>query len=180
MSPSESDNKNSLVSVAIAVKTRGLKGEVVADLLTDFPERFESLERLIGVSPDGTRHDLEIEDYFFQNDRIVLKFVGHDTIEAGEELVGYEFCVPELDRVVLEEDEYYDFELEGCVVSKVTGETVGTVSSILKTGGTEILVIKTSDQKDVLVPLAESMVIKIDIARKTIVIDPPEGLLELS
>ncbi len=84
-----------------------------------------------------------------------------------------------MDRVVLEEDEYYDFELEGCVVSKVSGETVGTVSSILKTGGTEILVIKTSAGKDVLVPLAESIVVKVDTAMKTIVIDPPEGLLEL-
>jgi 16S rRNA processing protein RimM len=177
---SESDNEDSLVSVARAVKTRGLKGEVVADLLTDFPERFESLERLIGVSPGGARHVLEIEDYFFQNDRIVLKFVGHDTIEAGKELVGYDFCVPELDRVVLEEDEYYDFELEGCSVSEVSGNAVGTVRSILKTGGTEILVIKTSDEKEVLVPLAESIVVKIDTAGKTIVIDPPEGLLELS
>jgi 16S rRNA processing protein RimM len=177
---SKSGNEDSLVSVARAVKTRGLKGEVVADLLTDFPERFESLELLIGVSPDGARHDLEIEDYFFQNDRIVLKFVGHDTIEAGKELVGYDFCVPELDRVVLEEDEYYDFELEGCSVSDVSGNAVGTVRSILKTGGTEILVIKTSDEKEVLVPLAESIVVKIDTAGKTIVIDPPEGLLELS
>lgn len=177
---SESDNEDSLVSVARAVKTRGLKGEVVADLLTDFPERFEALERVIGQSPNGARQVLEIEDYWFQNGRIVLKFVDYDTIEASQELVGCEFCVPELDRVVLEEDEYYDFELEGCVVSKVSGETVGTVSSILKTGGTEILVIKTSDEKDVLVPLAESIVVKIDTAGKTIVIDPPEGLLELS
>ena len=179
MSASESDNEDSLVSVARAVRTRGLKGEVVADLLTDFPERFEVLEQVIGVNPSGDRKVLEIEACWFQNDRIVFKFVGYDTIEAGKELVGYDFCVPEIDRVVLEEDEYYDFELEGCVVSKVNGETVGTVSSILKTGGTEILVIKTSDEKDVLVPLAESMVVKIDTAAKTIVIDPPEGLLEL-
>jgi 16S rRNA processing protein RimM len=179
MSSPESDNEDSLVSVARAVRTRGLKGEVVADLLTDFPERFEALEQVIGVTPTGDRKVLEIEDCWLQNDRIVFKFVGYDTIEAGQELVGYDFCVPEIDRVALEEDEYYDFELEGCVVSKVSGETVGTVSSILKTGGTEILVIKTSDEKDVLVPLAESMVVKIDTAAKTIVIDPPEGLLEL-
>jgi 16S rRNA processing protein RimM len=180
MSSSESDNEDSLVTVARAVKTKGLKGEVVADLLTDFPERFESLERLIGLSPTGGRHALEIEDYWFRNHRIVLKFVGYDTIEAGQELVGYDFCVPELDRVVLDEDEYYDFELEGCVVSEVTGKVVGTVRSILKTGGAEILVIKTSDEQEVLVPLAESIVVKIDTAAKTIVIDPPEGLLELS
>ena len=177
MSSSEGDNEDSLVSVARAVRTRGLKGEVVADLLTDFPRRFESLGQVIGLSPDGVREVLEIEDYWFQNDRIVLKFVGRDTIEAGKELIGHDFCVPESDRVVLEEDEYYDFDLEGCVVRRVSGEYVGTVSSILKTGGTAILVIKTSDEKEVLIPLAESMVVDIDIAAKTIVIDPLEGLL---
>ena len=116
MSSSESDNEASLISVARAVKTRGLKGEVVADLLTDFPQRFESLERVIGVSPNGIRKVLEIEDYWFQNDRIVFKFVGCDTVEEGKELVGYDFCISELDRVVLDDNEYYDLDLEGCVV----------------------------------------------------------------
>jgi 16S rRNA processing protein RimM len=180
MSSPESDNEDSLVSVAKAVKARGLKGEVVADLLTDFPERFETLERIVALSPDGVRQVLKIEDYWFQNDRIVLKFVDHETVEAARELVGYEFCVPESDRVLLPDDEYYDFELESCAVHDVDGKKVGTVRSILKTGGTEIMVIETSDYKEVLVPLAESIVVQIDIAGKKIVIDPPEGLLELS
>ena len=60
------------------------------------------------------------------------------------------------------------------------GENVGRVQRILKTGGAEILVIAAPNGAELLVPLAESIVIEIDIAGKRIVIDPPEGLLELS
>src|ERR671939_670227 len=71
-----------LVAVARAVKARGLRGEVVAELLTDFPERFEGLERLIAVAPDGSLTTLEIEEHWFHGDRLVFKFAGFDSIEA--------------------------------------------------------------------------------------------------
>ncbi|HYE64576.1 MAG TPA: hypothetical protein VD966_03275, partial [Pyrinomonadaceae bacterium] len=71
-----------LISVARAVKTRGVRGELVADLLTDFPERFEGLERLIAVAPDGRRETLLLEAHWFHGGRIVLKFAGYDSIEA--------------------------------------------------------------------------------------------------
>ena len=180
MSSPESDSEDSLVSVARAVRTRGLKGEIVADLLTDFPERFEGLEHLVARGPTGERRIVELEDFWFQRDRIILKFVDFDSVEAAEKLTGYEFCVPEAERHELEENEYYDFELEGCQVRVIDGRVVGRVRSVLKTGGVEILVIADQDEAEILVPLAQTIVIKIDINAKEIVIDPPEGLLELS
>ena len=179
MSFSESDSAASLVGVARAVRTRGLKGEVVADLLTDFPERFNDVESLIALAPNGERKVVALEGFFFQNDRIVLKFSGYDDVEGAKELIGYEFCVPETERVVLEPGEYYDFELEGCAVEDVNGTAIGSVRTILKTAGVEILVIEASGGNEVMVPLAESIVIKIDIVDNKIVVDPPEGLLEL-
>jgi 16S rRNA processing protein RimM len=92
--------------------------------------------------------------------------------------VGYEFCVPDSHRVELDEDEYYDFELEGCDVSRLNGETVGKVQSVLKTGGVPILVV-ASDSSESMIPFAESIVVSIDLEAKKVVIDPPEGLLEL-
>ena len=86
--------------------------------------------------------------------------------------------MPEADRVQLEADEYYDWELEGCTVSTVDGDSVGIVSSIMKTGGTEILVVSDSEVER-LVPLAASIVKDIDRANKRILIDPPPGLFEL-
>ena len=157
-----------------------MKGEIVAELLTDFPERFERLDRLIALSPAGQRRSVELEEFSFQKDRVILKFADVDSIETAQELIGYEFCIPEADRVPLNEDEYYDFELEGCLVRDTSGRKIGKVQSILKTGATEILEIGTESGSTVLVPLAESIVTDIDIPGKQIVIDPPEGLLELS
>ena len=180
MSSVEDDSSDSLISIARAVRTRGLKGEIVAELLTDFPERFEGLDRLIASSPEGQRSSVELEEFWFQKDRIILKFTGVDSIEAAQDLIGYEFCIPETERVPLNENEYYDFELEGCLVRDSGGREIGKVQRVLKTGATEILEIATEYGSTVLVPLAESIVTDIDIPAKRIVIDPPEGLLELS
>ena len=167
-----------LVIIARAVKPRGLKGEIVAELLTDFPDRFEDVEELILVSPSGERTTKRLEDYWFQNNRVVLKVADYDDVDSAKELVGFEFAVPESERVPLPADHYYDWELEGCTV-KVGAESIGTVRSVMKTGGAEILVVADDGGKERLIPLADSIVVAVDAAGKTIVIDPPEGLLDL-
>jgi 16S rRNA processing protein RimM len=167
-----------LVIIARAVKTRGLKGEIVAELLTDFPDRFDDIEELILVSPGGERMTKRLEDYWLQNDRVILKLAGYDDVETAKQLVGFEFAVLEQDRVPLPADHYYDWELEGCTV-KVGAESIGTVKSVMKTGGAEILVVTDDSGKERLIPLANSIVVAVDTAGKTIVIDPPEGLLDL-
>ena len=167
-----------LVVIARAVRPRGLKGEVIAELLTDFPDRFEDVEELVLVSPHGERTIKRLEDYWFQNDRVVLKLADYDDVETAKELVGFEFAVPESERVPLPADHYYDWELEGCTVM-VGAESIGTVKSVLKTGGTEILVVGDESGKERLIPFADSIVVKIDAEQKTIIVDPPEGLLDL-
>jgi 16S rRNA processing protein RimM len=167
-----------LVVIARAVKPRGLKGEIVAELLTDFPERFEDVDELVLVSPSGERSTKRLEDYWFQNDRVVLKLLGYDDVETAKELVGVEFAVPESERVSLPADHYYDWELEGCTV-KVGDDSIGQVNSVLKTGGAEILVVTGNSGKELLIPLVDSIVVEVDLARKTIVVDPLEGLLDL-
>ena len=174
----ENAGPSELVVIARAVKPRGLKGEIVAELLTDFPERFEDVEELVLVSPSGERTTGQLEDYWFQNDRVILKLADYDDVETAKELVGFEFAVLESERVVLPEDHYYDWELEGCTV-KVGDETIGKVQSVIKTGGTEILRIADDNGKEQLVPLVDSIVVEINTAEKLIVVDPPEGLLDL-
>ncbi len=172
-------NENDLIIVARAVRTRGLKGELVADVLTDFPERFERISELTGVSPGGERKQVELESHWFQSDRMVLKFAGYDSIEAAQALVGYEFGLPEAERVELAKDEFYDWELEGCLVESKSGGNVGKVRGIMRTGGVELLVVEKADRAEVFVPMVASIVIEIDVSGKKILIDPPEGLLDL-
>ena len=179
MSPSSSENQDDLIIVARAVRTRGLKGELVADVLTDFPERFEDVSELTGVGSSGERKQLELESYWFQNDRMVLKFAGYDTIESANALVGYKFGLPEAERVQLSQDEFYDWELEGCSVENKPGSVIGKVREVMRTGGVELLVVEDEARREILIPMAQSIVIEIDISRKKILIDPPEGLLDL-
>jgi 16S rRNA processing protein RimM len=168
-----------LVAVAKAVRTRGLRGEIVADLLTDFPERFEGLEELIGVAPDGTRSTLKLEEHWFQGERVILKFAGYDSIEAASALIGYELAVLESERVELDEDEFYDWELIGCRVETIEGAKLGRVRDVLKTGGVEVLFVENEELgREHLIPLAETICVEIDIENKLIRVDPPEGLLE--
>jgi 16S rRNA processing protein RimM len=175
MDPAGSDD---LVVIARGVRTHGLKGEIVAELLTDFPGRFEDLEELILVSPSGDRNVVQLEDSWFQKDRVVLKLAGCDDVDSAKQFVGYEFAVEESERVPLEEDEFYDWELEGCTV-KVGDKSIGQVRSVMRTGGTEILVITDDSGKEQLVPLAAEIVVEIDKAARVILIDPPDGLLDL-
>ena len=173
------ETHDELIIVARAVRTRGLKGELVADVLTDFPERFEQVSELTGVSPSGERRQLVLESHWFQNDRMVLKFCGYDSIDSAKTLVGYEFGVPEAERVELAKDEFYDWELEGCLVETTLGLALGKVREVMRTGGVELLVVENDQRNEIFIPMVASMVIEIDVAGKRIVVDPPEGLLDL-
>lgn len=168
-----------LIVVARVVKTRGIRGEVAADLLTDFPERFEGLETVTAIAPDGARRSLAIEEHWFHGDRIVLKFPGYDSIDSAKELVGLELAVPADDRIELPEDQFYEWELVGCRVETVAGQMIGQVRNIMRTGGVEILAIANDEGREFLVPMVSDICVGIDVEQKLIRIDPPEGLLEL-
>jgi 16S rRNA processing protein RimM len=175
----QDESEEPLVVVARAVRTRGLKGELVADLLTDFPERFEALSRLICVAGNRARTEVELEGHWFQQHRVILKLAGVDSIEAAKPFVGCEFAVPESERVQLPDGQFYDWQLEGCAVETIAGRQIGRVREILRTGGVDTLVVESNEDTDYLVPMAEAIVVSVDIVNKAISIDPPEGLLEL-
>ena len=166
-----------LVAIAKIIKTRGLRGELAADVLTDFPERFDDLKRVFAVCGEGSAAELVIEKFWFQKDRIILKFAGFDSIEAAETLRNCEICVPESEAVALEEDEFFDWQLEDCAVETVEGEKIGIVTEVMRTGAAEILVVKSAE-KEFLIPFAESICIDVDVENKLIRIDAPEGLLD--
>lgn len=177
-SPGE-EGREGLIIVARAVRTRGLKGEIVAEVLTDFPDRFERVSILQGVGPGGDRKQFELQDHWFQKDRVILKFAGYDRIEDADALVGYEFGLPEGERVQLSEDEFYDWELEGCSVQIAQGAAIGNVREVMRTGGVELLVVEDDARREHLIPMAHEIVVQVDITHKKILIDPPEGLLDL-
>ena len=173
------DNTDDLIVIAHIVKVRGLRGEVVADLLTDFPDRFANLKTLVGISSSGVKRSLQIEAHWFHGNRLILKFAGFDSIDEAKELIKYDLAVPAEERVTLPKDSFYEWELVGCRVETIVGKSIGVVNEIMRTGGVEILKVVDESGGDRLIPMASDIVIEIDKENKLIRIDPPEGLLEL-
>ena len=168
-----------LVAIARGLKVRGLRGEIIAEVLTDFPARFDDMREMQALAPDGRRFTLELTGHWFQNDRVVLKCAGYDTPEQAQALVGCTFAIPEDECVALDDDEFYDWELAGCRVETITGETLGTVREVLHYGPNEVLTVKSEETgREYLIPFAAAICVEVDIAERLVRVDPPEGLLE--
>jgi 16S rRNA processing protein RimM len=168
------------VAIAKLLKPRGLRGEIVAEILTDFPERFEDLAKVFAVGENGETFELELEKFWFQKGRVILKFKDYDSIESAENLRNFEICIPESEAVELETDEFFDWQLQECFVETVEGAKIGKVREIMRTGATEILVVEDKDdaKKDYLIPFAEAICTEVDIENRLIKVDLPEGILE--
>ncbi|HZG53267.1 MAG TPA: ribosome maturation factor RimM [Pyrinomonadaceae bacterium] len=172
------DDEEELIAVARIVRVRGVRGEVAAHLLTDFPERFEGLTELFSIDAAGARRKLALEKSWLHGGRVVLKFAGYDSPEAAQVLVGLELAVPEAEAVELAEDEFYDWQLIDCRVETLDEREVGCVAEVLHTGAAPVLVVRDGTREN-LIPLAASICVEIDTEAKLIRVDPPEGLLEI-
>jgi 16S rRNA processing protein RimM len=167
------------VVIARIIKARGIRGEVACDIETDFPERFEALEGVTVWMPNNARLRLKIEDHWFHKDRVIFKFAGYDTMTAAEQLVGGRLVVSEADALELEADEFYEYDLIGAAVVTDQGGQVGNVVRLMRTGGTDLLVVETAGMREILIPFVDEICTEVDTDAKRITINPPAGLLEL-
>jgi 16S rRNA processing protein RimM len=167
-----------LVAVARILRPQGRHGEVIAELLTDFPERFAALETLHAMRSGGEAQILRLERAWLHKGRVVLKFAGYETIERAEDLRGARLAVRRDELVRLPEDSYYDFDLIGCEVEIKGGQQLGRVAEIQRHGAAPLLVVR-DEKREYLIPLALEICVEIDVARQRIVVEPPEGLLDL-
>jgi 16S rRNA processing protein RimM len=174
-----------LVLVGKIARTHGLRGDVVVDPETDFLEERFAVGAALLIQRHGAIDTLRIASVWFQKGRPVVGFEGIASIEEAEALGRMELWIDAATRGELPPGEFYHDALIGCRVETVGGEVIGTVSRIDGSRGAAILVIPRGDaagpgKREVLVPLAEAICPVIDPAARRIVIDPPEGLLELN
>ena len=159
--------------MAHLVRARGIKGELVAIPLTDRRERFQELTRVVVKDAE-----YELERAWWHQEKLILKFRGVDTMSQAESLAGADVCIPANERAVLPDDEFYLSDLVGCeVVDRASGRVIGRVSGWHETGGSPLLELEGST---VLIPFARAICREIDPTHKRILIDPPEGLLDLN
>jgi 16S rRNA processing protein RimM len=173
------------LAVARIVKPQGRRGEVAAEILTDFPERFERLRRVYLENSTGEPEAFELENAWPHKGRVILKFSGVHTISAAEGLRGKHVLIPAEEKVQLPSGSYYLWELQGCRVLTSSGGReleIGTVTDIERTSGADLLHVAPIEagRGELLIPLAETICTRIDPGTKSIWINPPEDLLDLN
>ena len=184
--------------LAHLLRPQGRKGELLAELLTDFPQRFSQRERVFLAPPEfaGAETDarpIEILSHWLpvgrNQGRVVLGFAGILSINQAEEIVGLEVIVPATDRVELEDDAEYISDLLDCMVYDGP-HAVGRVAAVdfpttpdgsrRLADAAPLLTLVTETGDEILVPYVQAFLVSLSTENKRIDMKLPEGLLELN
>jgi 16S rRNA processing protein RimM len=186
------------IVLAHLLRPQGRKGELLADLFTDFPERFEDQKRVFLAPPEfsgeaSEARSAEVVSFWLpvgkNEGRIVLQFAGIDSISAAELLAGQEVIVPGEERLPLDDDSVYISELTGCTV--YDGATmVGVVEDVQfpttadggrrLTDAAPLLAVRSLEGDEVLIPFAKAFLVAIHTEERRIDMTLPLGLLEVN
>ena len=171
------------VTLARILRPRGLRGEVVAQILTDFPERLPKLREVWLAGGRSAPRRVRVQRCWLspgQGGHAVFHFADIDSPEAAESLRGLEVQVPIEQRARLSAGSYFVSDLVGCEVWETgASSALGSVRDVEFTGGAPLLAVDTSEG-EVLVPLAAEFCVHIDVKAKRIDVNLPEGLRDLN
>jgi len=186
------------ITLATLLRPQGRKGEILCELFTDFPDRFDDRTRVFLAKPGfaGTETEaraISVISHWLpvgrNHGRIVLGFEGIDSINKAEELGGLDVLIPASERVELEEDAEYVSDLIGCVVYD-SGVPVGTVTDVefpTTSDGTRrledaapLLSVLTDAGDEVLIPYVQTFLVALKPEDKRIDMVLPVGLLDVN
>ena len=188
--------------MARVLRARGNKGEVAAELTTDFPARLSTLKEIYLRKEKGEPRAAGLKNFWVDRNHPgmgVFHFAGYTNISEAETLRGYDVLLPFEERVKLPAGQYFVTDLIGCTVfelpesetklaspaceAEVAPRVLGTVSDVFFPGegvaGTPLLQV-AAPGGELLIPLAEDICTQIDVAARRIDVRLPEGLSELS
>ncbi len=185
--------QNAWTWLALIRRPQGRKGEVFADILTDFPEKFSERRQLwlvagdspakTGVARPSLPAQVDLLAHWPHKGGIVLHFAGIDSISAAETLAGLAVAIPQEERAALAEGEAYVGDLIGCSLVDVAGSepvTVGQIENVDLSAGPVAMLVVGGARGEVLVPFAKSYLRRIDLEAKRVEMALPEGLVDLN
>lgn len=184
------ERDRSWVLLARLIRPHGRNGELVAEVLTDFPERFHERKRVYLIPPPriGTRpREIHLENFWFLRSRIILKFQGIDSINHADPLRGYEVAIPHAERAPLEPGSVYIGDLIGCTVVDLNqgGAVAGAIIDVDRgSSNTELLVLRRPGLRmpaaEALIPFVREYLVRIDMAARLVEMRLPAGLLDIN
>jgi 16S rRNA processing protein RimM len=174
--------KCNFVSVGKIVKPQGKRGEV--RVLLHSTEGGSSLKqgRKVRLEFEGEIVEDEVEGVRKLSGKervLVVKLKGVGNRTQAFQLTGYQIKIKEEEFEPLEEDTFYFYQISGCLVWDKENNLIGKVENIISAGENEVLVVKEG-KKEYLIPFVKSICVKVDLKKKKIIIDPPDGLLNLN
>lgn len=175
------ETNGEFITLARVVKTQGRRGEVAAEVHSDVPERFAAGMKLFALpKAEGARRELEVEDLWPHKGLLVLKFCGLDSISEAEPLIGSELQVPAAQRAKLDAGWNYVSDLIGCTVLDHAHE-IGRIEDVqFGAGEAPLLTIANAAGKKFEVPFAEAYLEEVDVKRRLVRMNLPEGMLKIN
>lgn len=175
------ETKGEFITLARVVKTQGRRGEVAAEVHSNAPERFVAGMKLFALpKADDSRRELKVEDLWPHKGLLVLKFRGVDSISEAEPLVGSELQVPRAQRAKLEAGWNYVSDLIGCTLLDHSRE-IGRIEDVqFGAGEAPLLTVANAAGKKFEVPFAEAYLETVDVKRRQVHMNLPEGMLEIN
>jgi 16S rRNA processing protein RimM len=174
------------VTLARVLRPQGRRGEVAAEILTDFPERLAKLSTVELWDGRNPPRSVSVRGCWISQSRggqAIFHFEGSNSISDAEKLVGLEVQVPLAERVALPAGSYFVTDLIGCEVVEQGGKKIGVVRDVQFTGedvaGTPNLIVD-SPRGELLIPLAQEICVSIDTGAQRIEAALPEGLLDIN
>jgi 16S rRNA processing protein RimM len=165
------------VVVGRLLRSRGRVGEFVAEIDSDHPGRAERLQTVL-LRKGPLEKLTQVARLWYHDERPILQFAGIDSISAAEPWEGAEILVAPEDRIQPEAGEYLYEDLIGCSVEE-NGRVLGTIESVEELGGPPMLVLRTLEGRELLIPFARAICREIDVAHRLIRVELPEGLEKL-
>lgn len=162
--------------VGVISSTHGIRGEVKVYPTTDDIKRFEELKEVI-LDTGKEYIPLEIAGVKYFKNLAILKFKGIDNINDIEKYKGKDLLVSRDNAVELEEDEYFIYDLIDSEVFEEDGNKLGVLAEILTTSANDVYVVKTDDNKEILLPAIKDCIIDVDVQNKKITAHIMDGLL---
>ena len=155
-------------------RPHGVRGEIIMDVYTDFPERIHPGVVLYV----GEQHQaLQVRSTRWHKSAILIAFEGFSNREQVGELRNQIVHVPTRDRPPLPQGEYYHHQLIGLSVVTDSGNTLGVIKEILETGANDIFIVKTPSSGEVLVPVIDEVILDIDLEQGQIRVHLLPGLM---
>jgi 16S rRNA processing protein RimM len=168
-----------LLLIGRIARAHGNKGQVIVNLETDFPGDRFAAGNVVVVEQGGTSIERTIASVRFQDGRPIIALRGVETISEAKALAGAELKMSASVVPPLPANTYYRHDLVGCEVKDTAGRIIGRVTDVEGPLEHSRLVV-TGERRDLLIPLAGAICVSVDPAAKVIVVNPPDGLLDLN